>query len=76
MLLKFVNGSCLKSQRQPFDPKLLTLNIAQCGQKMAFVKVIFIENLWTEIALIPAAESGQRIFANEKISAQNWGKKK
>lgn len=61
MLLKFVNGSCLKSPRQIFDPKLIMLNIAQCGQKMAFVQVIFIENLWAEIALILAVESKQKM---------------
>jgi len=46
MLLKFVNGSCLKSLRQILNQELITLNIAQYGQKMAFVQVIFMKNLW------------------------------
>ena len=61
MLLKFVNGLCLKSLWQIFNPKLITLNIAQYGQKMAFAQVIFMKNLWTEIALIPAVESKQKM---------------
>ena len=61
MLLKFVIGSCLKSLRQAFNPKLVMLNIAQYGQKMAFAQVIFMNNLWAEIALIPAVESKQKM---------------